>query len=484
MILIQAFLSFLGRSTGKIVNAIFGWAVVALFGRTSSRQQTVLSGVVGMAVAWPLLVAGVIVPKVAAFFIAFIPVAKSVPDSTVRLVWAALAIAVPVVIGLVVAAKAPPDAKREPFVKRTLRAFPLTLGIAGAFAVLFITVPALRILSVLRGWKDEHIPLITEGEEYRVAASRIDELIEANDLGASRSEPTWWMKAPAAILHTLGGGALRGFMPRDLAYWEGKALQIALYPSDVLVRGAKKKAAWTHGLIVETFGSGPGVQTFDPDAQEIERQVQRVWRVYAEEPEAHRGSRFLRARIKEMTRELTAVDVPYEQWQIVYRKIAQLARAVEGEPQLLQAAASAEGGRMNAKRTGDGVPEERPLESASTGELLGQFFRQTSELLKKELELAKAEVGSTVQSAVTMTVGFAAAALLGMLGLGLLCSAAVLALATTMPAWGAALLVGVVMLVIAGILAAVAKKKGIKKPLERTQQSLKEDVQWAKERMA
>lgn len=484
MVLLQAFLSFLGRSAGKILNAIFGWAVIALFGRTSSRQETVLSGVVAMAVLWPLLLVGIAVPKTATFLLAFVPLARSVPDSVVRLVWTGLAILVPMVVGLAVAAKAPPGTEREPFVKRLLRGFPLTVALAAAFAVMFVTVPALRIASVLRGWSDEHVPLITEGDEYREAAEAIEALIETNDLGAARAEPPWWMKTPAAILRGLGGRALRAFLPRRLAHWRGPSLQIALYPSDVLVRGDKGKAAWTHGLIAETFARGPGLQTFDPDAQEIERQVHRVWSVYEKEPEAHRHSRFLLARVREAAAELSGLDVSYDQWQIVYRKLAQLARAIDGEPQLLQAASSAEGGSMDTQN--DPGAEPRPLESASTGELIGRFFRQTSELLRKEVELAKAEIGTSVKSAVTMTVGFMAAALFGLLGLGLFCAAAVLALATTMSPWGAALVVGAVMFVIAGIMATVArgKAKRVANPLKETQKTLKEDVQWAKERMA
>lgn len=483
MVLLQALLSFLGRSAGKILNAIFGWAVIALFGRTSSRQQTLLSAVVAMAVLWPLLLAGIAAPRIATFLLAFIPLARSVSDATVRIVWIALAALIPMVVGLVVAAKAPSGTEREPFVKRMLRGFPLTVGLSAAFVVMFVTVPALRIVSVLRGWSDEHVPLITQGEEYREASDAIERLIGANNLGADRAEPPWWMKTPAAILRTMGGRALRGFMPLELAHWRGPSLQIALYPSAVLVRGAKERASWTHGLIAEAFARGPGLQTFDPDAQEIELQVHRIWRVYEKEPEAHQGSRFLLARVREAGRELGTLEVPYEQWQVVYRKIVQLARAIEGEPQLLQAA-SAEGGSMDSKRSPGAAPESRPLESASTGELLGQFFRQTSELLKKELELAKAEVNSSVKSAVTMTVGFAVAGLFGLLGLGLLCAAAVLGLATSMSAWAAALVVGVAMLVIAGIAAAVARSKRVKNPLEKTQKTLKEDVQWAKERMA
>jgi len=484
MALLQALITLLGRSAGKLVNAVFGWAVVALFGRSTPKQQTLLSGIVAMAVVWPLLLVGVAFPKLAALLIAYVPLTDTISETAIRLVWIALAVLVPFVVGLVVAAKTPGQIRRESFVKRALRGFPLTIGLAGAFVLMFVTVPALRILSLARGWSDEHVPLITRGDEYRAAAETIDRLIQANGLQASRAEPPWWMKAPAAILHGLGGRALEGAMPRELAHWKGPALQIALYPSDTLVRGAEEKAAWTRGVIEEAFARGPGFQTFDPEAQEIEIQVHRVWSVYEEDPGAHRGSRFLVARVKEMVRDLSTLDVPYEQWQVLYRKIAQLARALEGERQLLETAASAEGGSMNSKRTGDVVPPERPLESASTGELLGQFFRQTSELLRKELELARSEVGSSLKSAVTMTVGFATALVFGMIGLGLLSAALVLALADAMHPGTAALLVGVVMLALAGIIALIAKKKGIKKPLERTQKTLKEDVQWAKERMA
>src|SRR5688572_4875571 len=155
MVLIQALISFLGKSAGKVLNAIFGWAVIALFGRTAPRQHALLSGVVALAVLWPLLLAGVVAPKTAAFFLAFIPLSKSVPESTVRIIWIALAIAVPVLVGLVVAAKPAPGTAREPFVRRVLRGFPATMAIAAAFVLMFVTVPILRIASALREWSDE-----------------------------------------------------------------------------------------------------------------------------------------------------------------------------------------------------------------------------------------------------------------------------------------------------------------------------------------
>jgi tetrahydromethanopterin S-methyltransferase subunit C len=137
---------------------------------------------------------------------------------------------------------------------------------------------------------------------------------------------------------------------------------------------------------------------------------------------------------------------------------------------------------MISNRSRYDTSDQRPLESASIGELLGQFFRHTSELLKKELELAKSELGSDARSLVAMAVGFAAAGVFALLGLGLLCAAAVLGLASRLPAWEAALIVGFVMLAICGVMVVVARSKRVKKPLERTQRTLKETLQWAKQR--
>src|SRR4051812_6704124 len=102
MAIIQALFALLTRSAGKILNAIFGWAVVALFGRTSAKQQTVLSVIVGAAAVWPLLLLGIAFPKVVTLIVSFIPLSKHVPSGWVRPVWVVLALLVPITVGLAV----------------------------------------------------------------------------------------------------------------------------------------------------------------------------------------------------------------------------------------------------------------------------------------------------------------------------------------------------------------------------------------------
>ena len=105
MAILQSLLALLSRSVGRLLSALFGWAVVALFGDTSPREKIWLSALVGAAVAWPLLIFGVIWPRVAALVLAFVPLPQWAPTEAVRGVWIALAILVPLALGVAVAAR-------------------------------------------------------------------------------------------------------------------------------------------------------------------------------------------------------------------------------------------------------------------------------------------------------------------------------------------------------------------------------------------
>ena len=338
MVIVQAIFSLLSKMVGKVLNAIFGWAVIALFGRSSPKQQTLLTGLVGAAAAWPLLLLGIGLPKVAALVIAFVPYSRHIPAQVLRAIWFGLAVAVPIAVGLVVASKAPPGSPRESFAKRVARGFPITAGIAGAFLVMFVVVPVLRLISVARGRQDEHVPMLTTGAGYETVAAMIDETLERHHLDATRVAPAWWLKAPARILGFFGGRSLRGFMPAELAYWLGPGLELALYPSDLLIRGAKSKAAWAHGVLAEELARGPGLQTLDVTAQKVEQQIRTLWTAVESDPSHARDSGDLHERYVAIAAALGQVEVPYDDWQVLYRETVQLGRAIDGEPQLLELA--------------------------------------------------------------------------------------------------------------------------------------------------
>lgn len=121
----------------------------------------------------------------------------------------------------------------------------------------------------------------------------------------------------------------------------------------------------------------------------------------------------------------------------------------------------------------------------STAELLRRLSEQTTLLARQEVELAKLELAEKGKKAGTGAGMFGGAGALGLYALGALTAAAILALATAVAPWLAALIVANVYGAIAGILALTGKNKvqAATPPVpEQAIDSTKEDVRWAKTR--
>ncbi|MFT3917383.1 MAG: phage holin family protein [Anaeromyxobacteraceae bacterium] len=125
------------------------------------------------------------------------------------------------------------------------------------------------------------------------------------------------------------------------------------------------------------------------------------------------------------------------------------------------------------------------LRGVATRDLVGEVARKASELVKKEIELAKAEVKADVRAEVRMAAGLGVAAVCAILFLAMLLVAAAFGLAAAgLPPWAAALIVAAAVGVVGGVAAAWGWAKRVRRPLETTRRSLEENVRWAKERLA
>lgn len=118
------------------------------------------------------------------------------------------------------------------------------------------------------------------------------------------------------------------------------------------------------------------------------------------------------------------------------------------------------------------------------GQLVSRATADLSTLVRKEIELAKAEVAAEAKKA-GKGVGFlGGAGGLAFMGWVVLTFAAVWGLNEALPLWLSALLVGLVYLVLAGILGLLGKKalSRLDPPPRRTISTVKEDVAWVRRR--
>lgn len=134
-------------------------------------------------------------------------------------------------------------------------------------------------------------------------------------------------------------------------------------------------------------------------------------------------------------------------------------------------------------------PENDPFPSRppprSIAALLADLAEQIRTLLRLELALFKAELAEKLQRLGFGLAAVAAGAVLAFSGWLALLAAAVLALAIVLPPWLAALIVGIVTLLVAGLLLLLGKRWLDAKSLvpRRSLSSLKQDEAWVGERL-
>ena len=129
--------------------------------------------------------------------------------------------------------------------------------------------------------------------------------------------------------------------------------------------------------------------------------------------------------------------------------------------------------------------ENRALENKPLGDLFSDLATNMSELVRKEVELAKLEVGQKAKyvgkNVAYLVVGGAVAyaAMLTVI------AAIVMLLDKVMPNWGAALLVGIVVAAVGWLLVskALAALQATDMMPQQTVETLKEDAAWVKQQI-
>ena len=129
--------------------------------------------------------------------------------------------------------------------------------------------------------------------------------------------------------------------------------------------------------------------------------------------------------------------------------------------------------------------ENRAMENKPLGDLFSDLAGEMSELVRKEVTLAKVEVGQKVRH-IGKNVGYlvvgGAVAYAAML---VILAGIVMLLDRVMPNWGAALLVGVVVGIIGWLLIGKARAalQATDVTPQQTVESLKEDAAWVKQQI-
>ena len=121
----------------------------------------------------------------------------------------------------------------------------------------------------------------------------------------------------------------------------------------------------------------------------------------------------------------------------------------------------------------------RTDDNRSVGELVQQLSNQTAMLVRQELRLAQTELQAKGKRVGIGAGMFGGAGVVALYGVGALIAAAIIGIGTLMEPWIAAVIVGVVLLAVAGVLALTGRKqveRGTPPVPEQAIESAKRDV--------
>ena len=136
---------------------------------------------------------------------------------------------------------------------------------------------------------------------------------------------------------------------------------------------------------------------------------------------------------------------------------------------------------MNEQPTSQDIYRGTTDAGKSAGQLMKEITEDLSTLFRKEIDLAKQEVGGQVKEKATGAAIIAIAGFFGLLALMFVLLAVRDGFDTFLWTWVADLLTAVVLLIVGAIAALVARKK-LARPIsaDLTKQTVKEDIEWAK----
>lgn len=500
MAIFSVLLSFIGKKIGTIVQAIFGWSVTALFGRLPKKKQMAVTVALALSIAWPVFLLGLFLPGVSGWLLAILPLEKWLGATVLRIVWAALALFAPPLVGLLTHWAAP--STKTSAAKSLLWGYPLALGYFLSFLITVVTVPIVKVASLLKGWTDTHVYVQPrEGQYSDVLRELCEACARAGILPQVEDPPTRMMLA-TKVLKKLAKGMVSPIVAEEIKVVRGKDVEMYLYPADLLIRGKEQAVATVRAMMMRTDIDADAYLVGSEKGQCLQDELGRLIDVVrSHEEHGEHAGRTATSRLVAIWHEMNESKLPFDEWVLlesiarrVERRIAErhsgvgklpLDQEEDGLPQVEREANTALTNQaIDQEKTmsmNQPPPERLPLEQASTVDLVKEALDEAKELVRLEVAIAKDEVKQEVAQTKKAAIGFGVALAFALVVLSLLAVSIVLAVGGTALA---ALAVAGVFMVLGGIAGYLGYTMIPEKPLDKTINRVKRDVNQLKEHIA
>jgi hypothetical protein len=309
MLPIGAVFAFVGRQVGRLLQLAFNWATLVLFGQVAKDKQLFLSLMAALSLVWPVALAGVAIPSVGTFLFGFVTV-PDWADLWVRLGMLALALLAPLGVGFCAIKLGERAPRGLDFARALVAGYPNALALAVVLLWLMVVTPVTQVIALVRRWDTAHVAIAVKPGAYDTVVDDLRAALEAADLPVRHTFAPWPLTLPGRVLALVGGAGVRALVPQHLSQLRGQAFVMTIHPMDLSLTGKTRALARARSAIVRQLTFTHAYQTWTKEAQKIEDDLLAAAEDRLDlEPIGHR---------------VNTVDVPFEEWEVLYRMLLQV----------------------------------------------------------------------------------------------------------------------------------------------------------------
>ena len=327
MAIIQALFAAVTRSAGKLLNTVFAWATVLLFGRVPEDRQIYVSAIAFGSVIWLVAVVGIAFPSLGTLLLSFVPLPDWVDKRWVRLAMFAAVIVIPAVVGgisLLMVDKSERPRGTAAIAKAVVRGYPYAIGLAVTLVMMTVAAPIIKLRTLIKRWTSEHVPVLVEPEDYAEVVEATQRALAEGGFRTSRRRASLLVRAPTRVLTMFARGAVANLVADRMTVLASKDLEVLLHPSDLVISARKGAAARARAVLAERLVFTPAHLTWDKEANEIEDRLVAIWKARDAQP-----ARVPRRALDDVRRAVAEMEIPYEEWEVLFREMLLVERALE-----------------------------------------------------------------------------------------------------------------------------------------------------------
>ncbi|MDQ6858124.1 MAG: hypothetical protein M3Z65_03920 [Chloroflexota bacterium] len=282
---------------------------MALFGRVPEDRQLFLSLMAAASLVWPVILAGIAIPSVATFLLAFVTL-PGWAEQWVRPVMIVLAILLPLAVGFLSTKLSTDPPTGGARIREVLRGFPYAIGLFVVLIWMMILAPLTNIRAVLRRWQSDHVAIAIQPGGYDIVVHDLRDALARAKVDVEMRPAGLAYELPGRVLAVMGGKRVGALVPDELVVLYNAGVEVVVHPMDLAIRGKKGPLSRARAAIARELTFTRANQTWTKDAQEIEDALAR----------AARGE----ADLDVIAKRIADAELDFEQWEILYRLLLQV----------------------------------------------------------------------------------------------------------------------------------------------------------------